>query len=439
MTPPPSSLESDPSPHHHASRATRVYVGMSDEGPVLTRPQTCCLVLGPPRAGKTTSLIVPNVVLSNGPVVSVSTKADVLEATIGLRQKMGSCLVFDPTEVLRGRADCLRVGWSPLRYANSFEHAVLCAEAMVGATGAHSERGESHWLERASALLATLFHAGAIDGSDMTRVTEQVNRRDGESALEVLARANASLAADLLMGILATDAREQSGIWSTASRVLAAYRTESAQRSAQAPPVEWSEFTSRGSTLYIASPAEHQAHIAPLIAGLLRELRSHCYALANTPGAPNNEVLLVLDELANIAPLHDLPALVSEGASQGIVTVASLQDLSQAKQRWGVAGEGFLSLFGAKVVLGGIGDHSTLRALSALAGDHYLRSITTSHRRVFGRRTSSGSQVQLVRAPRLSLHELANPAQGTATVVLGATPMRCRLVPYDRERERSFS
>jgi hypothetical protein len=36
--------------------------------------------------------------------------------------------------------------------------------------------------------------------------------------------------------------------------------------------------------------------------------------------------------------------------------------------RWGTAAEGFLSLFGTTVVLGGIGDVKTLEALSALAG-----------------------------------------------------------------------
>ncbi len=79
--------------------------------------------------------------------------------------------------------------------------------------------------------------------------------------------------------------------------------------------------------------------------------------------------MLALDEVANIAPVPDLPAMVSEGGSQGVVTLACLQDLSQARGRWGVAADGFLSLFGTTVVLPGIGDVHTLEALSALAGE----------------------------------------------------------------------
>jgi hypothetical protein len=90
-------------------------------------------------------------------------------------------------------------------------------------------------------------------------------------------------------------------------------------------------------------------------------------------------VVLALDEVANIAPVPDLPAMVSEGGSQGVVTMACLQDLSQARVRWGVAADGFLSLFGTTVVLPGIGDVATLDALSSLAGEEEVstRSLTT--------------------------------------------------------------
>jgi DNA-binding SARP family transcriptional activator len=80
-------------------------------------------------------------------------------------------------------------------------------------------------------------------------------------------------------------------------------------------------------------------------------------------------VLFVLDEVANIAPLPTLPQLASEGVSQGVVTLACLQDLSQARQRWGPAADGFFSLFGTKLIFPGIADHVTLELISALIGD----------------------------------------------------------------------
>jgi type IV secretory pathway TraG/TraD family ATPase VirD4 len=79
-------------------------------------------------------------------------------------------------------------------------------------------------------------------------------------------------------------------------------------------------------------------------------------------------LLLALDELANVAPLPRLAGIVSEGGGQGVLTLACLQDLSQARSRWGTAADGFLSLFSTTVVLPGIADRPTLELLSQLAG-----------------------------------------------------------------------
>jgi type IV secretory pathway TraG/TraD family ATPase VirD4 len=62
------------------------------------------------------------------------------------------------------------------------------------------------------------------------------------------------------------------------------------------------------------------------------------------------------------------------------LTLACLQDLSQARARWGPAADGFFSLFGTKVLLPGIGDMMTLDAVSRLAGqaDVVVRSVNSS-------------------------------------------------------------
>src|SRR4051812_31023779 len=43
--------------------------------------QQSVLVLGPPRSGKTSTVICPSILIAPGPVVSTSTKLDVLHAT----------------------------------------------------------------------------------------------------------------------------------------------------------------------------------------------------------------------------------------------------------------------------------------------------------------------------------------------------------------------
>jgi type IV secretion system protein VirD4 len=51
--------------------------------------------------------------------------------------------------------------------------------------------------------------------------------------------------------------------------------------------------------------------------------------------------------------------------------VIGLQDLSQARTRWGTnAADGFLSLFGSKLILNGIADTRTLEAISTALGEY---------------------------------------------------------------------
>jgi type IV secretion system protein VirD4 len=122
-------------------------------------------------------------------------------------------------------------------------------------------------------------------------------------------------------------------------------------------------------TIYITAPAHRQALCAPLVVGLLEQIRHATYRRAATDptAAP---LFFCLDEVANIAPIHDLPALVSEAGGQGLHVMACLQDLSQARARWGdQAAEGFLTLFQSKLVLPGISDPRTLEAISLVLGE----------------------------------------------------------------------
>ena len=109
-----------------------------------------------------------------------------------------------------------------------------------------------------------------------------------------------------------------------------------------APDFDAGAFCDSSATLYICATGRHQAVAAPLVVGLLTDIRSAAYARSATPdaagAAPHDRrppVVLALDEVANIAPVPDLPGMVSEGAGQGLLTLACLQDLSQARGRWG--------------------------------------------------------------------------------------------------------
>ena len=435
--------------HRYANHS--IYIGTGQQGWLWAGAQRSTLVLGPPRSGKTSSLVIPNILLSDGPVVSTSTKPDVMRATASSRSCDGWAFLYDPSGEVECPRGVERVGWSPITTAKTWDAAVVTADAMVGASRLLASRpGEHHWSERAGALLSTLLHAAALGGLTMPDVLQWIDRHNGAPALEILASGTGEdpQAADLLAGIVATDPREQSGIWSTSSGVLAAYRTHGALASTRLPPLDFGAFCDGPHTLYVCSTGRRQQQFAPLVVATIGDVRDAAYARSRDEhGGP--PVLLALDEVANIAPLPDLPAMVSEGAGQGLLVLACLQDLSQARSRWGTAADGFLSLFGTTIVLRGIADTSTLRDISALAGEREVATSTVGRTVDRWGRIRPSTSVGCSRQARLPVHEVARGAPGRALVLgpykdvqeVSLTPAHTHspwreLVRPERERSR---
>src|ERR1700722_2016654 len=134
--------------HHNARDA--IYVGVARGGWVWSGAQRSTLVLGPPRAGKTSSLVIPNILLAPGAVVSTSTKPDVMQATADARNREGWTFLYDPSGEIECPRGVQRVGWPPLTSASKWDAAVVTADAMVRASRMGGTHGaEGHWNERA--------------------------------------------------------------------------------------------------------------------------------------------------------------------------------------------------------------------------------------------------------------------------------------------------
>jgi hypothetical protein len=108
-----------------------VYLGLEERGDArFARAQRAVLLLGPPRSGKTTAVIVPALIAHDGPAVCTSTKTDVAAYTRSARKRMGRLWLFDPTgEQTPAGFEQLR--WSPVGAAGSWEQALLTARAMT--------------------------------------------------------------------------------------------------------------------------------------------------------------------------------------------------------------------------------------------------------------------------------------------------------------------
>ena len=428
-------------------RGGGAFIGLHPAVGVVHAPaEAACLVLGPPRRGKTSSVIIPSVLCAPGAVLVTSTKPDVLMATAAARSRYGRIFVFDPTGQASGLPDgVIRLRWSPLDAAGTWESARRLSAQMVAASpAAKGTRHESHWTSRAAALLGPLLYAAALAGRDMVDVVSWVLQGDVTTPQTILGEAadgglvDAVLASQVLEGVDRAADQERQSIWSATADVIDVYTTAEALQAATGSNFDPAAFVRSADTIYIAAPAEHQNACAPLVVALIEAIRDaqyrrhHAEVIAGqTPGVP---VSLILDEVANVAPIASLPALVSEAGGQGLHVLAAVQDLSQVRGRWGAEiADGFLSLFQHVLVLGGIRDTRTLEAFSALCGEWDRPHHTTSYSIPVTRAAqfpSWSTSTTTVRQRRVTVGEVYGLPDGQALYFWGSAWGLVRLAPH---------
>jgi type IV secretion system protein VirD4 len=245
---------------------------------------------------------------------------------------------------------------------------------------------------------------------------------------KLLETAGADQACAVLTGLQNTEPRERSSIFSAAADALDAYTAQAALVAASDPNFDADRFVRSGDTIYIHAGAEQQALAAPLVCGLLSEIRAATYR-AYHRRTLQARVLFALDEAANIAPLPELPAIASEGGGQGLMLLAVFQDLSQARTRWGPAADGFLTLFGTKLILPGVADSQTLEAVSLALGEYDRRMVskTCKGSLLLGGETSTTTSSQRQRV--LPPGDIANVPAGNALYLDGLRWELLKLTP----------
>jgi type IV secretion system protein VirD4 len=422
-----------PDLHEQAKQAGGgAYLAHAIDGRWISAPaEVAALILAGPRAGKTSCVAIPALISHPAAAVCTSTKPEVFTATVHARRALGRVWFFDLTDAgAPAGAELLR--WSPVQRASDWQGAQTVAEAMTGA--AEIDHDSAHWKERASALIAACVHAAATAELQMQDVSSWILRHDPDSPLAELPPG--SIAHDVLYGIKQTADREQSGIFSTAARVLRAYRSPAALNASVQPNFDPGQFISSRDTIYIAAAAHEQQLVAPLVVGLLTDIRHAVYDSTWNGGQPPwPPVLFLLDECANVAPIPDLPAMLSEAGGQGLQVICVFQDISQVRRRWPREADGFMSLFGARIILSGVADPRTLEQLSLLCGDWDRPIQTLSEQRPVGlfanpnQRTATESWTTR-RERRVPPDRIAQLARGEALVMIGPTWELVPTLPY---------
>jgi type IV secretory pathway TraG/TraD family ATPase VirD4 len=435
--------ESDPYPwllsihagHRHMHH--QLVMGTDGRGDfIYTDERRNLLMLGPPRSDKTAGVLIPLIISAPGPVVSTSTKDDVLRATGLARARLGTVWHFGP-DGSAAPPGTRPLRWSPIPSSRDWTTAQGLAKAITDSSRKTGDRGggdnSAFFANRAAAFIAAVFHAAAIADRPMQWVLRATagNEKVVREAVDILNDAigsDASLAADSLQGIVEQDSRARSGIYATAEVALSVYRLPGALKTTEDPNFDPAEFVAGrpdttnihrsvwidertpsnvvgqmqtyqewGSydTVYITASGTQQSLVAPLVAGLLTQIREAVYAQHRVDEAQGNyarpPVVWALDELASL-PMQDIPETLSQSGGQGLLVAACLQDLGLVERKWDVHPETFLTLFGDIVVHPGIRDTKTLEAVSTILGKHWVTVSSTSSNQGYTRGRDSSRQ-----------------------------------------------
>lgn len=364
------------------------------------------LLVGPPRMGKGLHVVIPWVVEAPGPVLATSTRPDTLAVTMRARARRGPVAIFDPQR-LAGLPGGLR--WSPVRGCEIPRTALVRARGLAAGTGFGRTVSDSDfWAGQTETALRCLLHAAALNGRravDLYRWS--LNPVLAEDAVTTLNRhpSAASGWADALEAAIHADPRTRDSVWLGVRQSLAALADPDVLAAVDPAPGEEfnpATFLRESGTLYLLASAVSSGSCAPLVAAFVEDITETARSLAaRSPGARlDPPLLLALDEIANLTPLPSLPQLMAEGGGSGITTLAVLQSLAQARNRWGEhAADAIWDAATVKLVLGGLAKYRDLDDVSRLLGEIDELTETRSQGRAGDRSTSTSVRTVPVMPP----------------------------------------
>jgi type IV secretion system protein VirD4 len=381
-----------------------LFLGTSRGVACFASVEDSMVLLGPPRSGKGMNLVIPFILDAPGAVVTTSTRPDNLAATITARRTRGPVGVFDPQGLAVGVAGGLR--WSPVRGCDNPQTAMMRAGALcAGAAGAITDA--NFWQRQTEVVVRCLLQAAAVDNrsvSDLYRWS--VSPDEAKEAVELLktsARATPQWGSTL-GAIVGLESRALANIWSVVSGVFAPLASPRVVEQLNPAPGEEFEpvvFLEKCGTLYLLGTSSGAFGSANIVSALIEDIVETARRLASASiGARLDPPLaLILDEAANY-PLPSLGALMSEGGGTGITTVAVLQSLAQARDRWGhEQAQAIWDSATLKIMLGGSSNAGDLRDVTQLIGEREHVDVSTTRESGGGRHVTESTRQRSVLEP----------------------------------------
>ncbi|MEU6476362.1 type VI secretion protein [Streptomyces sp. NPDC047017] len=276
-----------------------------------------------------------------GPALVVTSDPALWQETKDARAKLGPVLLYDPAHLCDTPA---RLHWSPTAGCEDKDTAVARAAALL-APVRPTARIDQAVSDTAQTLLRSYLHAAAIDGRTIRHVhrwSQGTQLQDAVRTLRTHPKAAPGTAGELEAALTSHPERRDIAQELT-GRALAALFTVNI-REACTPhrndALALDSFVNEGGTLYLVGESIEDPRSKPGAMPFLTALaasvveRGRRMAERSSSGRLDPPLALVLDDVAAVAPLPQLPGLLAGGAGRGLPTLALLRSREQGRARW---------------------------------------------------------------------------------------------------------
>ncbi|MFD4692799.1 type VI secretion protein [Streptomyces sp. NPDC058463] len=302
-------------------------------------PRTPLLVYGTAATRRPT--VVQAIREAGGPALVITSDPTVWAETKDARSKLGPVLVYDPGHLCDTPA---RLHWAPTAGCEDPATAAARAAALL-APVRPSARVDSSMADTAETLLQCWLHAAAVDGRPFRQVHRWASGGSAHEPVRLLRthpRAASGLAGLLESALTAYPERRESAQELTvrAFAALSSVHIREACTPNRSDSLGLESFAGEGGTLFVVGePIEdprHRPGAMPLLTALASHVVEHGRSMAarSTDGRLDPPMTLVLDDVAAVAPLPQLPELLSTGEDQGMPTLVLLRSQEQGRARW---------------------------------------------------------------------------------------------------------
>ncbi|MFI6282655.1 type IV secretory system conjugative DNA transfer family protein [Streptomyces sp. NPDC050988] len=304
------------------------------------------VILGPPETRH--PLAVQAIRDADGPALVITSNPTLWSDTKDARAKLGPVLLYDPSHLCDTPA---RLHWSPSTGCENKDTAGARAAALLAPVRPTAKIDQTV-ADTAETLLRSYLHAAAVDGRTIRHVHRWAQGTQVQEAVRIL-RTNPKAAAGSageLEATLTSHPERRDIAQELTARALSALFTVNV-RDACTPnrtdSLTLDSFVDEGGTLYVVGEPIEDPRANPGAMPLLTALassvveRGRRMAERSSSGRLDPPLTLVLDDVAAVAPLPQLPELLSAstgtgagGPDRGLPVLALLRSREQARSRW---------------------------------------------------------------------------------------------------------